>query len=89
MKTLGLIQCIKPFFVQFINFLQIKLLINEYNHLIRNCYLELPSLNYNIKIAYGYTKFNFLIDKSFEDTFNRADSLMYINKRQLKEKHSK
>ena len=63
-------------------------LISDYNHLIKNSYLDLPNLRHNIEIAYGYTKFDFLIDKSFEDIFNRADSLMYKHKRQLKEKNS-
>lgn len=63
-------------------------LISDYNRLIKNSYLDLPNLRHNIEIAYGYTKFDFLIDKSFEDIFNRADSLMYKYKRQLKEKNS-
>ena len=65
---------------------KLEQLISEYNCLIKNCYLELPNLRFNIEIAYGYTKYNFTTDKSFEDVFNRADALMYKYKRQLKDK---
>ncbi len=64
----------------------IEELINDYNSLIKNCYLDLPDIRKNIEIAYGYTKFNHLTDTSFEDVFNRADSLMYKYKKQLKDK---
>ena len=62
-------------------------LIDDYKCLIKNCYLDLPNLRHKIEIAYGYTKFDYLIDESFEDMFNRADSLMYKYKRQLKNKN--
>ncbi len=61
-------------------------LINDYNNLIKDTYLDLPDTKHNIEIAYGYTKFDFLIDKSFDHMFNRADSLMYKHKKQLKSK---
>ena len=59
--------------------------LNEYNDLVKDCYLELPDMKHNIEIAYGYTKFDNSMDTCFEDVFNRADSLMYKHKRQLKE----
>ena len=59
--------------------------LNEYNDLVKDCYLELPDMKHNIVIAYGYTKFDNSMDTCFEDVFNRADSLMYKHKRQLKE----
>lgn len=61
-------------------------LIIDYNNLINNCYLDLPDSRQKIEIAYGCTKYNFLTDKCYLDTFNRADSLMYNYKKILKNK---
>ena len=62
-------------------------LISDYNLLIKNCYLDLPDVRRKIEIAYGYTKYDCSTDTCFEDVFNRADSLMYKFKRQLKNKN--
>jgi diguanylate cyclase (GGDEF)-like protein len=67
----------------------INKLIDDYNSLIENCYLDLPNQKLNIEIAYGYTKFDASIDSNFEDMFNRADALMYQSKREWKEKNNK
>ena len=65
---------------------EINKLITNYNNLMENCYLELPTTTRKIETAYGYAKYNSSIDKCFEDMFNRADEEMYKRKRQLKEK---
>jgi diguanylate cyclase (GGDEF)-like protein len=64
----------------------VKQLIDDYDILIQNSYLDLPNLKHKIEIAYGYSKFNFATDTCFEDVFNRADALMYYHKRKLKSK---
>jgi diguanylate cyclase (GGDEF)-like protein len=60
-------------------------LISDYISITKNYYMDLPDLKHKIEIAHGYSKFDFATDSSFEDVFNRADSIMYKHKRQLKE----
>lgn len=41
--------------------------------------------NLKMQIAYGYAIFTANTDKNLEDTYNRADKMMYINKKDKKE----
>ena len=64
---------------------QVNSLIEIYNILIKNCNVEFLDHQLNIEIAFGYTKYDPNTDSCFEDVFNRADSIMYGVKKELKE----
>jgi GGDEF domain-containing protein len=40
--------------------------------------------NWKMQIAYGYTIYDSDMDKNLEDTYNRADKIMYQNKEDKK-----
>lgn len=42
-------------------------------------------VEYNFNVAYGYSFYNKEIDENLLDTFNRADKLMYLKKKIMKE----
>ncbi|MCR5273140.1 MAG: diguanylate cyclase [Lachnospiraceae bacterium] len=58
---------------------KLKAMMDEYN----NSYTESPVLDH-IYFAMGTTVYDPQTDKEFADVFNRADKLMYANKRELK-----
>ena len=64
-------------------------LIKAYDALIKDCYIDCPSKRHYIDVAYGHTKYDPSIDTCYEDVFNRADSIMYQMKKELKENHNK
>ena len=41
-----------------------------------------------MQIAYGYAIYDSALDKSLEDTYNRADKNMYMNKENKKRSRS-
>ena len=63
-------------------------LIKAYDALVKDCYIDCPSKRHYIDVAYGHTKYDPSIDTCYEDVFNRADSIMYQMKKELKENHN-
>jgi diguanylate cyclase (GGDEF)-like protein len=64
-------------------------LIKAYDALVKDCYIDCPSKRHYIDVAYGHTKYDPSIDTCYEDVFNRADSIMYQMKKELKENNNK
>ena len=60
-------------------------LFNKFDTECANMYIEIDTDKIPVSIAKGFTKYDPEKDLEFIDVFNRADDLMYKNKRKIKE----
>lgn len=61
-------------------------MIKEYDEGMKNIRLVEEGVDIQIVIARGYARYDRETDKKFQDVINKADKLMYQNKKELKEK---
>ena len=62
----------------------INILLNDFEKMVNQSFIELAESKEKIEVAYGYARYDHLNDSCFEDVFNRADFIMYENKRKMK-----
>lgn len=63
---------------------EINNLVDEYNSLMNSCHIDINGISNKVVVAYGYAIYDKTIDHEYSDVFERADTLMYINKKKLK-----